>query len=449
MTGPSANSAAAADRPTVATLRSRASVGSAWSLGGYAFGQALRLVANLVLTRLLFPEAFGLMTLVNVFVQGLQMFSDLGLGASVVQDRRGDDPAFVDTAWTVQVVRGVVLWLLASVIAWPLSRFYGEPALLSLLPAAGAGALIAGFASANSHRLVRQLHLKRLVLLNTGSQAGAVAITVLCAWIWPSVWALVIGALSGNVIKTLASHVLLPGRRSRFHFERDAALSMLRFGRWIVVSTALTFLASEGDRLLMGKLLSMAELGVYNIAFFLAAAVPMAIGSLSGSTLFPLYARLADHDPAVLRSEARRLQRILLAGTLPLMCGLVVFGPKLVELLYDPRYHGAGTMLQILAAGGIVRCLSLTISPVLLARGDSFSHMTVLATRSVALLLGIPIGWSVAGATGVVTAVAATHAINYPILVWRVRHHGTWHPDVDMQALLGVLGLIALLSWLA
>ena len=75
----------------------------------------------------------------------------------------------------------------------------------------------------------------------------------------------------------------MPGRRNRFRLEREAALSMLRFGRWIFLSTALTFVASEGDRLLMGKLLTMEELGVYNIAFFLAVAVPMALASLSVS----------------------------------------------------------------------------------------------------------------------------------------------------------------------
>ncbi len=447
MSGSSANPAVAVPGPSVATLRSRAAVGTAWSMGGYAFGQALRLASNLVLTRLLFPEAFGLMALVNVFLQGLQMFSDLGTGASVIQDRRGDEQEFVDTAWTVQVARGVLLWLLASAIAWPVSRIYDEPALLSLLPAAGTGALIAGFASANIHRLSRQLHLKRLVLLNTGAQATGIAVTVLSAWIWPSVWALVIGALFGSLVKTLASHLLLPGRRNRFRLERAAALSMLRFGRWIFLSTALTFVASEGDRLLMGKLLTMEELGVYNIAFFLAVAIPMALASLSGSMLFPLYSRLADHDPAVLRSEARSAQRRLLAGCLPPMCGLVVFGPQLVETLYDPRYHGAGPMLQILAAGGIVRCLSFTISPVLLARGDSFSHMMVLVSRSAALLVGIPIGWTLAGVTGVVTAFAATYVISYPLLVWRVHHHGTWHPDVDAQAILGALALIAALFW--
>ena len=69
------------------------------------------LASNLILTRLLFPEAFGLMALGSVVLVGLQMFSDAGIGPSIAQSPRGDDPEFLDTAWTAQVLRGVILWL--------------------------------------------------------------------------------------------------------------------------------------------------------------------------------------------------------------------------------------------------------------------------------------------------------------------------------------------------
>ena len=103
-------------------LRARVLRAGAWTLGSYAAGQFIRLGSNLIMTRLLMPEMFGLMALAHVLIAGLHMFSDLGLHHSVVQHQRGDDPVFLDTVWTVQIVRGGVIWLaalgLSAAVLW-------------------------------------------------------------------------------------------------------------------------------------------------------------------------------------------------------------------------------------------------------------------------------------------------------------------------------------------
>lgn len=108
-------------------LRQRAMRGAVISLGGTAGHQVMRLLSNLALTRLLFPEAFGLMALMQTFMIGLQMFSDIGLRPSIIQNPRGEEPDFLNTAWTLQVARGVVLWLGACALAWPWPRCITSP----------------------------------------------------------------------------------------------------------------------------------------------------------------------------------------------------------------------------------------------------------------------------------------------------------------------------------
>ena len=90
-------------------LFARALRGSVLTAGSYATAQGLRLISNLILTRLLYPEAFGVMALVSVALVGLQMFSDLGLGPAIAQNPRGDDPDFLNTAFTLNALRGAVL----------------------------------------------------------------------------------------------------------------------------------------------------------------------------------------------------------------------------------------------------------------------------------------------------------------------------------------------------
>ena len=118
-------------------LFARAMRSSAWTIFGFVASQGIRFGSNLILTRLLFPEAFGMMALVTVAMVGLGNFSDIGTGPAIAYNRRGDDPDFLDTAWTLHVIRGVLLWLATCALAWPFARFYGEPMLAQLLPVAG------------------------------------------------------------------------------------------------------------------------------------------------------------------------------------------------------------------------------------------------------------------------------------------------------------------------
>ena len=103
-------------------LFSRAMRGSVLTAGAYAVSQALRLASNLILAHLLSPQAFGLMALVSVVLVGLAMFSDMGTGPAIARSPRGDDPAFLDTAYSLHAMRGAGLWLATCVLAWPSAR---------------------------------------------------------------------------------------------------------------------------------------------------------------------------------------------------------------------------------------------------------------------------------------------------------------------------------------
>ena len=116
-------------------------------MAGHGASVLIRLASSLILTRLLFPEVYGVMSLVWMVMYGLAMFSDVGLGPAIIRDKRGDDPVFLNTAWTVQAIRGAVLWGGSCLAASPMAAFYGQPELAQLIPVAGLTALIAGFNS--------------------------------------------------------------------------------------------------------------------------------------------------------------------------------------------------------------------------------------------------------------------------------------------------------------
>src|SRR5687767_9371627 len=130
-------------------IKSRVIRGTVISLIGQGGSKGLRLVSNMLLSRLLFPEAFGLMTMVNFLVLELSMISDVGILPNIIQHKRGDDPVFLNTAWTIQVLRGSTLLLIGALFAYPLAQFYDQEQLITLAPVACLTALFNGFDSTN------------------------------------------------------------------------------------------------------------------------------------------------------------------------------------------------------------------------------------------------------------------------------------------------------------
>lgn len=425
------------------SLKRKALTGSVWTIGSVGAGNILRLASNLVLTRLLFPEAFGMMVMVNVVMQGLHMFSDVGIGPSIVQHKRGDDPAFLNTAWTIQVFRGFVLFAAACLLAWPLSLYRHQPMLMYLLPVTALTALISGFNSTAPGQFHRHMRIAHLTMLELGYQVVNITVMIGFALIWPSVWALVVGGLAASVGQLVATHTFLSQGRNWFHWDRDAVNHLVKFGRWIFIATAFTFLAGQGDKLILGGFLSDRHLGLYGIAFWLSMFGVEVVRKLTSKVLFPTYSRLAESDPATLHRQVRRVRTIVLLAVLPWLCVLAVWGGDVVEFLYDPRYHGAGWILRALAVGGIFEVITLTCSPVLLAVGDSFRHMIPIVARCVMLIIAMLVGYRIAGQNGLIAGVAAASILNYPVVAWAVARYRAWMPGLDLACLAGCAAFIA------
>ncbi|HUR28091.1 MAG TPA: oligosaccharide flippase family protein [Planctomycetota bacterium] len=416
-------------------LRATVRRGTAWSLVGYGGSQALRFAGNLLLTRLLVPEAFGSMALVNALLIGLQLFSDVGIGPSIIQSKRGDDRTFLDTAWTLQALRGLCLWVVACAIALPVARFYGDPRLAWILPVAGLSALLGGLTSTRIFSLYRHVDLARVSALEFASQAAGVFCMVVLASLWPTIWALVAGSLAGAVARLVLSHTMLPGEPNRFRWDKVALAQMLGFGRWIFASTVLTFLVGQSDRLIFGALIPLAALGVYSVASMLAALPATALSRMASSVFFPIYSRI-HNEGRELRPVFLRMRRPLLVFGGWTIAGLAGGGGTAVRLLYDERYAQAGWILQWLALGCWFAVLEGMNSAALLARGQSNWTAAASAGKLVGMLVLIPVGFRFGGFPGAVVGLAASDVLKYAVSAVAVARAGLpcWVQDVRLTA---------------
>lgn len=416
----------------------RALRGSALTAMSYVITQGLRLASNLILTRLLFPEAFGLMALVSVVLVGLQMFSDTGIGPAISRSERGDDPGFLDTAWTVNVGRGILLWLLCCGLAWPLAAFWEAPELRQLLPVAGVTLLIAGFNPTRIDTANRHLILGRLTALDLIAQVLGIAAMVVLALIWPSVWALVLGAILGSAAKLVLCWWGLPGQANRFRWEPKAAHELLHFGKWILLSTTCGFLLSQGDKAILGSYLSLEALGIYNIGYFLASFPALLAAAVVARVMIPLYRA---------RAEGRGTERLnqarwgLTAGVLLALAALALVGQPLVQFLYDPRYLTAGAIVTAVALAQMPGVLGMTYDQSALAAGDGRGYFNVIAARAFAQTLAFLAGAHWAGIGGALLGQAVAGILCYPLIARLAKRHEVWDKshDLAMGAVMVVL----------
>lgn len=413
-------------------LRARAIRGSGWTVAGFGAQQVLRLGSNLILTRLLFPEAFGLMALAQVFLSGLAMLSDIGVRGSVIHNPRGDDPDFLATAWTIQVVRGFVLFAGMCLVAYPASRIYTEPLLFPILMFLGSTAMIGGFQSIGMITANRKMDIGKITLVDFVSQGAGIVAMVAWAWVDPSVWALVGGGIFAALVRVVMGHLLVRSAGNRFHFERGAASEIFSFGKWIFVATAMTYFGGQGLRLVQGGLVPIDILGMISIAGMLSMVASQVTNKVGSTVLFPAFADLHRNRPGELFHKLREVRLKVFFVTFPLMLVLIIFGREIVSLLYDPRYHPAGVFLVISAVGAGIGAVRMPFGMVLISVGDSFGHAIVMVVTAVVSVAGVVLGYASGGAEGMLWAVVFVQLLIYPFEAWRLRQHKLWMPAFDL-----------------
>ncbi|HDS1773983.1 MULTISPECIES: oligosaccharide flippase family protein [Pseudomonas] len=354
------------DVSAAASLRKRALRAGSWNLVSQVASQVMRLGGNLIMARLLLPEMFGVMVIATTVSILLHLLSDVGLRQNIIQSHRGDDPDFLNTAWTVQIIRGFLLFALTLLLAlgawlaqlaelWPADSTYAAPILPMVLAVTGLSAAIWGFQSTKIDVAVRTFQQKRVVLVDLASQVAGLVVMLVLGLLTHSIWALVLSGLVSAVVWTVLGHTALQGPTNHLRWDLSALTELIVFGRWILLSSMVGVLAMYGDRMWFGASMSAAQLGVYSIAVLILGAVQTALMKIVGAVALPAFSEAARADDKQ-RLKALYFRFRLLVDLLVLfICGgFLTASPLLIGWMYDDRYREAGPMLAILSLSFIV-----------------------------------------------------------------------------------------------
>lgn len=394
-----------------------------WVSASFGGQQVLRLLTNVALARLLAPELLGTMLIVNTLRTGGELLSDVGVGQSIVNNPEGDRPAFYNTAWTIQIARGLLLFLVALIVTVPISRFYGGAQLTAILPVAALIFVITGFTSPSLFLLQKSSQIPRLALFELAVAAASAVVHVALALYSPTIWALIAGLLLSNVIATAGSFLLVDGTRHRLQLDRVSSGQILGFGKWVFLSTLIYFLAMNFDRLYFAKAIPFALLGVYGVARTYADAATQLFQKATYLIIFPRVSA-SGLDGARLRGVIAGPRSLLLLGVAILLAGGATLSDAVIGWLYDERYGSAAVMLPIMLAGVWFAILSSISDSLMLGIGRPAYVATANAAKLVWIVVALPLALAGYGLFGALLAFTLGDAVRYIALAALKRGQG-------------------------
>jgi len=392
-------------------LRAKTMRGGAWLGMGSVAEQAVRFARNMVLARILAPGAFGTMAIVISSASLVDMLTDVGVRAAIIQNPRGGEAAYLNASWWIGLGRAIFSYSIIFTLAPWISHFYGRPELSALLRVALLSVLFNGAMSPRSVLAQREMKLGRWAAITNGGGICGVILTVVLSFYMRDVWALAIGYSGENAFRLLLSYALCPGSPSR-HFHWGSAKELLMFSRGIFGLAPLNLIIARADVFVLGRLYPLATLGLYTMAVALVTTPSVFCTNMLGQTLMPALSSVQEDTQRINRIILEVTSWLLLLG-MPAAIFISLSAPSLLRLAYGARYVAAAGPLSVASVAVFLTVLNSIPTIVLFAKGRPVLHRhAVLASAAAMLVVIYPACKFMGPVGGQITALLAV-AVGY------------------------------------
>lgn len=383
---------------------------------GTVAGHATRFLKNMILVKfLLSPDQLGAMAIIMSFSMTFSALIEVGVKQSVIQNKQGANNDYLNAAWWMQVARGICLFASASLLASPISSFYDDPELSRLLQVAFLGIALQGLISPRAYVLEKEFKFGRAVFLLQGSAVLGTVVTIGLAIVIRNVWALVLGFVAERVIMCIFSYILVPFL-PRFRIDRKSLGELIKYARGMVGLPILTALSIQVPILILGKVISKEQLGLYSLVAVLALIPVDLYSKVVAPVLFPVFVERQDNNRALCRGIflATRWTAFI---AMPLMAFMACSASELLSLVYRAEYVAMAIPFAVLCVQIVVRSEATILVGTFLAIGKPHLQRRFAIMRAV-LVVGLM--YPVAIHFGPLGAAAVITLVNLVILVMQV-----------------------------
>lgn len=378
----------------------------AWAFALRITGQGFSIARLIILARVLAPNDFGLLGIALLAMMTMETFSQTGFQQALIQ-KKGNIKDYLDAVWTVSALRGLMLFAILFFIAPYIAAFFNAPVATPIIRIIGLASLLQGLTNIGVIYFQKELEFNKQFIYRASGTLADFVVAVAAALILRSVWALVFGLLAGNLVRLIVSYLVHPYHP---HFKLDLAKTkeLFGFGKWILGSSILMFLITQGDDIFVGKLLGVTLLGFYQMAYRFSNAPATEISHVISQVTFPAYSKLQDKLP-VLRETYLKVLQLTAFIAIPLAGGIFILVPEFTQIFLTPKWLPMVPATQVLALYGLLRALGATTGGLFMAVGKPEMRTKIQSAQLILLAILIyplTMHWGILGTSMAVTAYA-------------------------------------------
>ena len=309
-------------------------------------GRILTIVSGIILTRLLVPEDFGLIAIAMAIITFFQSITQTGFAAALIQKQKNPDN-YLNSAWTVELVKYFILFLSVILIAPYLAIFFKESRATSILRVISFSFLFFGFRNIGVIYFRKNLDFKKQFVLDIIPLAANVIIVIPLVLILRNVWALVWTNLANSAIVCIISYILHP-YRPRLEFNLGKAKELFKFGKWILGGNIIVMIQQQGITMFIGRFLGIPLLGYYNRGIAFSSSIFNQIVDILWKVGFPAYSQL-QNDLNRFKNVYLKTSQLMCFIGMPLVGGIIVLGKYFIILFLTEKWLPVAPLIQILS----------------------------------------------------------------------------------------------------
>jgi len=362
----------------------------------------LRFARNIILARILAPEAFGLMATVISSVSVLEALTQVGLRQSTIQNKNSANDEFLNAVWWISSLRGTVIYLMAFFASPYISAYFGRPDAVNILRIGFLVFLFYGFISPRIHILEKELRFKKWVIMMQGAGIAGVIVAIASAFVLKNVWALLLGYLTEAALRTTLSFILCP-IKPNFKLDRSYTKEVLNFSRRMFGLPIIMMIYTQIDIFVIGKILSLKILGTYVLVKHLAEMPMEFFSKIVHPVTLPVFSSMQEEKTKLVNTLIS-VTRITGLFGIPLVAFLFLYGEPILNLVYGPVYSRIAIPFGILCISAMIVIISSLIVQMNFAIGQPNLHRTASLIRTIIFIILIFPATKFFGLTGTATA---------------------------------------------
>ncbi|MFH1055765.1 MAG: lipopolysaccharide biosynthesis protein [Candidatus Altiarchaeota archaeon] len=347
-------------------LRKKVVKGSMWVFALRVLQVLFNTARLVVLARIIAPNDFGLMGVALLTMTALETFTETGFQTALIQ-KSANIRRYLNTAWTVSVIRGLILFTTLFFTAPYFAGFFNVPEGKTIIQAVGVAVLFKSLINVGVIYFQKDLDFRREFTYQFAGTAADFTIAVSSAIVFRNVWALALGYVAGNLTRCIVSYLVHPYRPS-FNLNLRRARGLFGFGKWVLGSSVLIFLITQGDNIVVGKLIGATALGLYQMAYLISNTPATEVTNVISQVTFPTYSKLQHRLSKLRQAYLKALGATAFVSFL--MAGLIfILAPEFTRTFLGQEWMPMVPAIKILCLYGAVRSLNATVGPVLYSIG--------------------------------------------------------------------------------